>query len=315
MSKAMMKTVFLHIGRGKTGTTALQKYLADSRALLLDAGVQYLQAGDRGGGHQHFAKSFITAPPGFMTPAQDPQTIRAATAAEIVASTAPALLISSENFPLADIDALRDWFAALPTDLRIKVIFFARSQDELVESEYNQMVKLKRETRSTTDYAATIDGADYFAECEGWAARFGRENILARVYDGAAQDTLAQFLSCLPGGLVPDPALPKATSTAYANRSLGARALLMAQQLNRVEIRDRDALYRRLFAAFDGHDMPAVLFSADQARALRARFAHSNAQFFATYLGTVQNDLGGRRYDDATRDRLYNAVQALNIAP
>ncbi len=315
-----MKTIYLHIGRGKTGTTALQKFLSDSRETLLHAGVDYLLAGDmgRGFGHQQFAKTFITDMPDYMIPPANPEGIRAQTAAEICASAAPVILLSSENFPLANLDMLRDWFADLPIATQIKVIFFVRSQDELAESEYNQMVKLKRETRSLAAYAAALEGADYDAECAGWAARFGAGNIHCRVYDGAAGDVIARFLSCLPVDGLPDPesaASDTSTDTAYANRSLGARALLTARMLNTIEIEDRDALYRRLFAQFEADDLPAVLLSAEEARAIRARFAASNARFSATYLGRYAEDLGGRRYEDATRDRLYRAVQALNIAP
>jgi len=321
-----MKTIYLHIGRGKTGTTALQKFLSDSREVLRAAGVDYLLAGDRGRGvgHQEFAKSFITDMPSFMIPSRDPAGIRTTTAAEICASPADAILISSENFPLANLDILRDWFEALPVPTRIKVIFFVRSQDELAESEYNQMVKLKREARPFPDYAAALEGADYDVECAAWAARFGAENIIARIYDGAAQDVIARFLSCLPGLTIAPPG-PDAdpVPTAYANRSLGARALLTARMLNSIELEDRDALYRSIFAAFDGADLPAVLMSAAQAQDMRARFASGNALFCATYLtadpgqGTeryLAGDLGGRRYDDATRDRLYHALKALNIA-
>lgn len=315
-----MKTLYLHIGRGKTGTTAQQAYLGRNRDALLAAGIDYLLAGDRGRGvgHQEFAKSFITDPPGTMIPARDPAGIRAETAAEIRASTAPALLLSSENFPLADLDALADWIAALGVELQVRVIFLVRSQDELAESEYNQMVKLMRETRSPAAYADALEGADYAAECAAWAARFGAENIQARVYDGAAGDAVARFIDCLPARDLPAPE-DTAQDAGYANRSIGARALLAARLLNGIEIEARQPLYRKLFAGFAAAgDLPAVLLSAAQARALRDRYAESNARFARAYLDPAHpacrtGDLGGRRHDDATRDRLFAAVRALGL--
>ncbi|MFZ5964888.1 hypothetical protein ACOXXX_18240 [Thalassococcus sp. BH17M4-6] len=312
-----MKTLYLHIGRGKTGTTAQQAYLGRNRDALLAAGVDYLLAGDRGRGvgHQAFAKSFITDMPGIMIPARDPAGIREQTAAEICASPAPAILLSSENLPLANLGDLRAWFDALPVRLRFEVIFLVRSQDELAESEYNQMVKLKRETRSVDAYAATMEGADYDAECTAWRDRFGADAIHARVYDASAGDAVAQFLSCLPvSGLpAPDPA----GDAAYANRSVGARALLAARLLNGIEIEGRESLYRKLFAGFEAAgDLPAVLLDAAQARAIRADFAESNRRFARSFLDPAHaacqtGDLGGRRHDDATRDRLFAQVQAL----
>lgn len=323
-----MKTVYLHIGRGKTGTTALQKFLSENRGALLRSGVDYLLAGDqgRGGGHQEFAKSFITQVPAYMIPAKYPDEIRTQTAAEICASSAPTILMSSENFPLVNLDLLRDWFANLQVQTRIRVIFFVRSQDELAESEYNQMVKLKQETRSFSDYASELEGANYDAECANWAAHFGAKSILCRVYDGGTGDVISRFLSCLPTERLDRLDTTARPSKAYANRSLGARALLTARLLNGIEIADRDALYRKIFAELEESDLPAVLMSAAQARDFRARFASSNASFRATYLtrqddnpahdlaNESDGDLGGRRYDDVTRDRLYRAVNELNIA-
>ncbi len=319
-----MKTLFLHIGRGKTGTTAIQAFLAQNRDALLDCGVDYLLAGDRGLGlgHQDFAKSFIAAPPAYMTPAARPEEIRAETARQICESPVAHVLISSENFPLADIDALKNWIDALPIDLQVRIVFFARSQDELAESEYNQMVKLKGETRSPVAYAMALEGADFAAECDAWAEQFGVGGIIARIYDGAAGDVVARFLACLPGVRQPEEMARKsAAPDAYANRSLGARALLAAQLLNGVKIDGRDALYQRMFAGFEAsRDIPAVLLSVSEARAVRAAFAQSNARFARSYLRSdnprhLSGDLGGRRYDDAARDRLNRAVRHLFLDP
>ncbi|WP_425097903.1 hypothetical protein [Tropicibacter sp. S64] len=311
-----MKTLYLHIGRGKTGTTAQQRALAAHRDALLAQGIDYILAGDegKGGGHQDFAKSFIASRPAYMVPPKDPEALRIETARQIAESPAPAVLLSSENFPLVDIAALRAWIEALPTRIAVKVILFARSQDDLAESEYNQMVKLTFETRSPAEYAAALEGADFFAEAEAWAAHFGRDAVIARLYDGAGQDAVAQLGGCLPGA--PDlPRAPNAASRQGANRSLGARALTVARLLNGAEVTDRH-LRHTIFNAFDGKDLPAVLFSADEARAIRARFADSNRRFAETYLGrTIDGDLGGRRYTDAERDRLFAAAQALHDAP
>ena len=216
------------------------------------------------------------------------------------------------------LDALADWIAALGVELQVRVIFLVRSQDELAESEYNQMVKLMRETRSPAAYADALEGADYAAECAAWAARFGAENIQARVYDGAAGDAVARFIDCLPARDLPAPE-DTAQDAGYANRSIGARALLAARLLNGIEIEARQPLYRKLFAGFAAAgDLPAVLLSAAQARALRDRYAESNARFARAYLDPAHpacrtGDLGGRRHDDATRDRLFAAVRALGL--
>ncbi|WP_136444172.1 hypothetical protein [Pacificoceanicola onchidii] len=307
-----MKTLFLHIGRGKTGTTAQQKALAAHRETLLAQGIDYILAGDegRGGGHQDFAKSFIDERPGYMVPPANPEALRAETARQIVESPAQAVLLSSENFPLVNKAALKAWIEALGVIASVRVILFARSQDELAESEYNQMVKVGAETGSAMAYAETLEGADFFAEAEAWAAHFGRDAMIARLYDGKAQDALAKMASCLPGQPDLQPA-ERAATRQGANRSLGARALTVARLMNGAGVSDH-RLRHPIFQAFDGKDRPAVLFTAQDAATIRARFAESNRRFARRYLGNpCDGDLGGRRYDDATRDRLHAEAQDL----
>ncbi|MCV0397636.1 MAG: hypothetical protein K5872_17500 [Rhizobiaceae bacterium] len=308
-----LKIVYLHIGRGKTGTTTQQRYLGHNQAVLRAAGVHYILAdgGGRGSGHQNFAKSFIADPPAYMIPASDPEGTRRAVAEEIVGSDAPTILISSENFQLAQVDAVAEWFASLPVPCKIRVIYFARSQDELAESQYNQMVKLKCEARNfITFIEEALEGVDHFDECERWASVFGRENIIVRIYDGAQNNASRQLWSCLPLADIEMPPAP-GKGADYANRALGIRALVVARMLNRVEIENRDALYKKLFAAIATCDIPAVLFSSADARAFRTRFHESNRRFSETYLGSRMEDLGGRRYDDAARDAHFRAARAL----
>lgn len=302
-----LKTVYLHIGRGKTGTTAIQAYLARAREDLARAGIHYISTSEHGGGHQAFAKGFIAKPPAYMVLPQRTEEIRRKIAEEIAASPHSVFLLSSENFPLADLDLLSEWWAGL--QLQVRIIFFVRSQDELLESEYNQMVKLTGETRSLMGYAdEAFEGADFWAECESWARYFGAENMICRVYDGGRKDVIDRFLSCLPLNGAPLPPFEGARERAYANVSLGASALEVARLLNRVDIEARREFYQPLFAAIADGDVPAVLMSAAQAQQFRARFEESNRKFCAKYLGSDVGDIGGRRYDDAERDRLWRAA-------
>jgi hypothetical protein len=307
-----MPTLYLHIGRGKTGTTLIQQYLADKRIELLNMGVHYLGAagGARGRGHQEFAKSFVTSAPGFMIPAATPEKTRRAVADELCNLGSEIALMSSENFAIADIAALADFLRDLPVQFDIKIIFFARSQDELAESEYNQIVKLKRLTVSLDEYANShIEGCDFYQTAQDWAAHFGRENIICRVFDGQ-KNVVPLFLGCIPA-IVParlSDFTPKADA---ANASIGIQALWMARILNGIEINKRGALYDMIFEHMSGADLPALFFNSAQARAYRGRFAKSNLAFSTHYLGHPSEDLGGRRYSDEKRDRIIAEINRL----
>jgi hypothetical protein len=311
-----MKDIYLHIGRGKTGTTLIQAQMSQSRAELKDLGLHYVVADDagRGVGHQQFAKSFIADLPPYMTPPVEPARVREAVREEICEAGDEVIVMSSENFPLADIPALARYFADLPVANRVKVVFFVRTQDEVAESEYNQMVKLKRETRPFRDYIEqALDGVEYFEEARRWEACFGRENIICRVYDGARRDVVRQFLSCLPVPQAALDAMPIGDLRARGNASIGLKALAATRLLNMIEMEGREALYQGLFDRFAESDPPAVLFSAEGARAFRARFSTSNARFSQRYLDHCVTELPGRRYCDADRDALCQAARALGI--
>lgn len=311
-----MKTVYLHIGRGKTGTSAIQSFLSRARSSLHDSGLHYLLAGDHQGnpGHHQFAKSFISTLPAYMDPPQHPEIIRQATYDEICATPLDTVLISSENFPLADIGEIARFFAGFPFEIKVRVIFFVRSHDELLESEYNQMVKLKREARSLLVYAdQAFEGVDYYAEASAWERSFGRENLICRVYDGARNDVVDRFLSCLPGMDQRLTGKVGPNLATYANRSIGIKALHVARLLNSIEIDHRDALYRQMFSRFAESDLPAILFDADEAGRFRTGFAESNRQFSARYLGTAVTDLGGRRYSDPEREAMRAQIRALGL--
>lgn len=310
-----MKTIFLHIGRGKTGTTFLQRFLATNRAALLDQGFDYLLADDggRGVGHQQFAKSFISRLPELMEPAQNPDEVRRQVYDQVLKSRASNILISSENFPLADLTALHAFFADVPEPLEVKIILFVRSQDELAESEYNQLIKLKPVSCSFAEYVHKhLEDVDYFALATDWVNHFGVQNFFTRVYDGVRADVVAQFLSILPG-VETDMSRYSLPDREAQNASLGLRALTVLRMLNGTGLEDRTPLYENIIRALSTDDMPALFFDSASAANFRNSFADSNRAFSRTFLGREVADLGGRRYSDSVRDALRTRITDLRL--
>ena len=310
-----MRTVYLHVGRGKTGTTVIQGYLSQWRSELMKQGIHYVYADDRetGAGHQQFAKSFIEHAPAVMIPARNPEQVRRAVFEEISNSEMDLFLMSSENFPLAEVPAIVDFFSALPGETTIKIILFARSQDELAESQYNQLVKLKRETRTFSTFTRDdLNDCDYFVEACKWERVFGRQNVICRIYD-AASDVVGHFLGCIPE--IDTAALSPACRRydASANVSIGFKALVAARILNGIEMSRRKEVYAEMFTQLADNDLPALLFDSRQAREFRARFAESNGAFTERFLGRRVEDLGGRRYTDDVRDEIRGKINKLGL--
>jgi hypothetical protein len=310
-----MPTLYLHIGRGKTGTSLIQQYLAERRDDLLRQGVHFVAEsdGERGRGHQQFAKSFVSSAPEFFVPATNPELTRRKVADELCGATSDTLIMSSENFAIADIEPLVKFFQALPIQLVIKIIFFARSQDELAESEYNQVVKLAGINVSLDTYADTmIEGCDFFEVAEEWSAHFGYENMICRVYDGRNRNVINQFLACIPeidvAGLT---SFEVEASQSRANAAIGIRALWVARILNSVAIDARFKSYQPVFSLLADKDLPALHWNSQEARSYRERFAASNLAFSERFLGVSNDDLGGRRYSVSERDRVIAEIAAL----
>lgn len=86
----------------------------------------------------------------------DPQmeNIQSEVRSELINSSGNIFLFSSENMTLVDPKAIKDFFDSCLADVQFKIIFFARTQDELAESQYNQDVKWTGETLSFEDYIA-----------------------------------------------------------------------------------------------------------------------------------------------------------------
>lgn len=312
-----MPTIYLHIGRGKTGTTTIQQYLAAHHETLLAQNLHYIRAdgGMNGAGHQNFAKSFISRLPHYMVPPNKPDAVRKAVADEIVQTTSNSIIISSENLEMADIGQVRLFFRELPVSCEVKIIFFVRSQDELAESEYNQMVKLKRETRPVRKFVdCDFTGCDFMAAAARWERHFGRENMICRIFDGRQHDVVSQFAACFPN-LDVKLICPENTQRPadHSNTSIGIKALVVARLLNTIELDSRFQQYTKLFAELRDHDFPALLFDSVEAGEFRRRFADSNRAFTSRYLGYECEDLGGRRYTDQERDEIRSRIKSMGL--
>ena len=306
-----MTTLYLHIGHSKTGTTAQQAWLTSNHDWLKKRGIHYIASDDLGvkGGHREFAKGFVDKPLPGVTPPMHTSATQQKLARELKQVKVPNILMSSESFLLANAGRVRDYFRDVLPDIKTKVIFFVRSQDELAESQYNQLVKLNREEASGMQFTrfakAFQDMFDFYLHARRWEDAFGANSILASVFDARSDTAIDQLLSKLP--LVPDEiaGAPPAKLDANArNRSLKMKSLSVIRILNTISVDNRFGLYRRIARQLDMHSPPALLYDSVWGKRYRERFSRSNEDFSARYLDQSAADLGGRRYTDEERDEI-----------
>jgi hypothetical protein len=311
--------LFIHIGTGKTGTTALQSFWHDNRAALASQDLIYPQTGlfERGRAHHVLSHKWG----GWLTTAQlagrriDDEW--RALAKEVANSTA-SFLISSERFTAATLDTrhsgMIDFIKTLFADRAdITVLVYLRPQEELAESLYKQGVKFGTIKTGIENFIASLPAYfDYSALLHPWSEAFGHHNILVRRYVPSAWpngDLISDMLNVL--GIVSSPAFIR--SEPIKNPSIGTTAARLIIDLNL----NADPRRRRLRRAIWEH-LPAggFLIGAETRRVIRDRYAASNAEVARKYMNGDQRLFPDPSTTEAPNDpsvsydELRNTLQA-----
>ncbi len=195
------KTVYLHIGMHKTGTTAIQNFFALNREVLKEKGVLY--PGDLVTHHEIGWEVRRTSVIDNLT-GENSWTRKILD--EISRSGLPVAVLSSETFVEIRTIAPRLKQAIdriLGDSAEIKILFYCRRQDHSLQSAYQQKIQpwaknpltipiseFIRDTRSLQEW-------DYYEKLEPWRTAFGRDAIIVRVYEKEQfyqQDLIRDFL-------------------------------------------------------------------------------------------------------------------------
>lgn len=304
--------IHLHIGRHKTGSTALQRFLKANREALAARGLTCLTSAAGDPALHELANALTPRRRAQASPAQ----LEAFTAEEarvVEALGAPGdKIASSEGFQNATPDRVARIFPPGATT----VVVYLREQLDYLLSAYAQSTQAQATRRSFVDFAGGLDRrTDYGGFLDAWAGAFGPERLAARVYareafDGG--DLRRDFLAVL--GLEPDGLKFQRHA---ANASIGpelveAKGLIDAYVPLAVQRRVRlYPLLGRLAAAMPGR----LLVPTEFADAIRGRFAASNADLFARWFrerpeGFPLADLTG---SPLVVDRLAALEQALGL--
>src|ERR1700741_1030011 len=183
-----MKSCFLHIGSGKTGTTNIQKFFGRKRDEILQDGFWFPRLGSNKAiqVHRKFSQAALQ---GLLN---DDSELTAEfrnehrSAEKAGAHTA---IISCEFFHSkfrkpAPIAYLRTFL--MPFFDNLRVIYYARRQDTLAVSMHSTAVHMDNATDRSALSVYRTKGHHYFdhlAVCDLWAEQFGRENMICKIYD------------------------------------------------------------------------------------------------------------------------------------
>lgn len=226
----MAKSLHLHVGPHKTGSTYLQKQLFTGREQLSDAGWLYPDTGISAFGHHDVVNLYRK----WILPHSQKLTSELQ---ELSFRDDRNILLSSENFVFLNREQLARLRDGFPRHT-VSVSYFYRSAAEIWPSHWQELIK-HGEWLPFGDYLATVMGVlnrfdatvvDPLAQLTKFADVFGRENLTVFPYnairDGGG-DLVPVFLA---EGLGLGPILPSGNEA--VNSSLAPETVEMIRQLN-----------------------------------------------------------------------------------
>lgn len=262
---APRRPLYLHIGLHKTGTTSLQKLLADHEAAFARAGYQ---PADRMGrtepGHHRLVSLIETeGPEGF--------------ARAVGATPGDAVLVSCERLckEFRAQETCRAVLAALSRAFRVTVIVFLRRQDFLKESVYAEVVKIRHSPDIMAEVKYQYDIGPLMRALE---ASLGDGQLRVALYrddlDGGG-DLSAAFLHAIgwSEGTAVLPRLPR------VNTSLHRRARLFLGQVDKPRPAFARALVRTVVdsGAIESDGIAELMSPAQRAGFLAPYLAENRA--------------------------------------
>ena len=208
----MKKTLYIHIGHYKTGTTALQVFLDENSGLLANSGFEYPSFNFHNSKHSAYAFAILrdVDVDHLMHGYDDPKpsiVMWEELFHHVRNSPFPNTLISSEEFirigefPEAVIKLAE--IAHLATDIDIRIVVYLQEPDAHLRSWYNQLVKMGvRVPDITAALQNEIEAihSDYGRALAPWSDVFGAEALLVRRYrknSDAPEALLYDFMSVL----------------------------------------------------------------------------------------------------------------------
>ena len=186
----MKKTVYIHIGTHKTGTTAVQKFSADHTKELIKLGIFYPYISRPAIANisigQHLLPWYLTNHPVpddyYGQYADKKESIFPSLIAAIKSSECEKIILSSEEFDrlnFEQVKILKDYFE----ELDVKIIIYLRRKDSYLETMYQTNVVHGEESRNIVDALKNMDiPLDYFEFVKKWQDIFGEKNVYIYFY-------------------------------------------------------------------------------------------------------------------------------------
>jgi len=277
-----LNKLILHIGRHKTGTSSLQRFLHINRDRLESHGIYYPVSGATPLAHHDIARHLnARAVLRFSEHEREKHTQAFNNLRLEIANRTDTVLLSSEGFQNCKPKLLA---RALDSDA-VRVIVYIREQVDYLVSAYQQKVHATNYSGSLEEFSDGF-GVDYDTFLRRWEDAFDRSNMTVRIYSRKSlkdTDIVSDF--CQNIGIPDNASLvrPKGDQ----NPSIGGSLLELKRRINRfLPAKSTDAKLYRAFselAATFAHYRMRPLLSQEKVVALREAAATSNLRVFERY--------------------------------
>jgi hypothetical protein len=284
--------IFFHAGMGKTGTSALQAFLAENSEILRTFGVLYPSAHRSmadGGAHHALALSMMKNRPAWapVISGASPEQILMDMYREARSLGLSRIVVSSEILYVIPPHAVRD----LGKRFRSRIILYVRRQDTHAMSLLNQAIKATGKYCDDRSVSCPLmPRGRYLRKVVEWMEAFPKADLVFRPYERqqfVSGDLIADFLSVLGVPKSPD----FRETQEKVNQSLDRDALEYMNLLNAVV---SDLTFTRTIGALlvacareerGGESQDWPLLSPAERLAMIERYADLNATIARTYLG------------------------------
>ena len=175
----MKKNLILHIGMGKTGTSALQDFFWTNRGPLKKIGLYYPKYGAVS--HAHHLLSPHTPKHG----AEHWHVKSVAEwAVELKKTSLDTVLLSSELMAWASRSQVIEFCQSVKEHFHPTVVIYVRRQDNIIMADYNQLVKAGWQKSAIENvWQNSVLKFNYQKIIDPWAACLGKLNIVVRPYE------------------------------------------------------------------------------------------------------------------------------------
>jgi hypothetical protein len=309
------KSLVLHIGMPKTGTTAIQGFLAHNRKKLIQQKVLYPECGVPVNQHTALVKSIVSPLFDWVHFNQaidqfDARNYVVDILAQCESNGCNQAILSSEylwaspamqagpNYHLPsqeNFDCIRkivrvchDIFSIFE---KIKIVVYLRRQDDWLDSFFNQQLKDGFPIPSTNEL---LNGAKnyllYHANLTMWAEYFGKENLVVRNYDCLPdRDVVKDFVKI--ARLRSRPLIQPKKTQDFVNAKLSRKSVALMQQAIHMRLdAELQSLLRQVLQGLSPdltsskHKREHTIFDQDFYSSVLALYSEDNKKLSEDYI-------------------------------